>query len=89
MIRIPSFPNYMAMESGEIFSLSTGKILLGDAKGRNYRRVSLLLNGKTYNKEVHVLVCEAYHGMNRECVIVTHIDGNYSNNRPDNLKWGR
>ena len=42
--------------------------------------------GKTY--KVHRLVCEAFHGPpSKEKSVCIHLDEDYRNNQPTNLKW--
>ena len=36
----------------------------------------------------HVLVCETYHGARPKGMVVRHLDGDPSNDRPSNLAWG-
>lgn len=41
------------------------------------------------NLKIHQLVCEAFHGGKPfDGAVVSHIDENGLNNRPENLKWG-
>lgn len=42
--------------------------------------------GKTY--KVHRIVCEAFNGPAPDGAVCMHLDEDYRNNRPENLKWG-
>jgi hypothetical protein len=37
--------------------------------------------------KVATLVCSAFHGSRPEGMVVSHLDENSRNNKPDNLKW--
>lgn len=52
-----------------------------------YYQVSLSVNNKRKRYMVHRLVAEAFcfHPINKDCV--NHIDGDYLNNKCDNLEW--
>lgn len=49
-------------------------------------RMIFVYKGKTY--KVHQLVCEAFNGPKESGQVCMHIDEDYTNNRPENLKWG-
>lgn len=49
-------------------------------------RMIFQYKGKTY--KVHQLVCEAFNGPRGEAQVCMHLDEDYTNNRPENLKWG-
>lgn len=56
---------------------------------RGYRDVKLTADGRVSRKNLHVLVCEAFHGPKPFAgAEVCHGDGDRENNRPDNLRWG-
>lgn len=37
---------------------------------------------------IHTLVCEAWYGPRPDGMVCRHLDGNPTNNTPDNLRWG-
>lgn len=49
-------------------------------------RMIFTYKGKTY--KIHQLVCEAFNGPRPEGLVCLHIDEDYTNNTPENLKWG-
>lgn len=55
-----------------------------DAKGDG--RMLLIFRRKSY--KVHQLVAEAFHGPKQPGQVCMHLDENYRNNRPENLRWG-
>ncbi|MBY0483474.1 HNH endonuclease [Nitrosomonas sp.] len=56
---------------------------------KGYKTVCIMLeNGKTRPVGVHRMVADAYHGVCPTGLQVRHIDGNASNNTPDNLCYG-
>lgn len=52
-----------------------------------YVQAILCKDAKTRNVHVHTLVCTAFHGPSRG-LWARHLDGDRSNNRPSNLRWG-
>jgi hypothetical protein len=54
-----------------------------------YHRVRISVNGKQSSIRVHTLVLLAFHGPKPfKNAICRHLDGNKSNNQPNNLRWG-
>ena len=91
---IPSWPGYEASSDGEIRLTiqrrsRKPRILKGGLHSNGYRSVQTTFNGKKVLALVHRLVCEAFHGPAPSRVHeVRHLDGQRSNNKPSNLKWG-
>lgn len=99
---IPISPNsdYMAGSDGLIYSRTKYKgfgkreyvdwySLQGHKHPKGYSTVSLCHNNKKSTKNVHRLVCMAFHGMPKSASMQTrHLDGNPKNNKPENLRWG-
>lgn len=92
---IPGYdPSYLAGEDGYIYS-TKGKSgvptqLVGAFDGqRNYLHVwAYPLGKKRVSRNVHVLVCTAFHGEKPyKKATASHIDGNKLNNAPSNLVW--
>ena len=91
---IPGFPGYYAGDDGRIYSKRNFnrhqpvsdelKPLKLHNNGGNYAGVTLCIASKRKYRKVHRLVFEAFHG-SCEGTQVHHIDGNPSNNKPDNL----
>lgn len=96
---IPGFKGYFAGEDGKIYcNLPMGKqsgigntrMLAGAIQSSGkYFYVSIKSdNGKRTTKRVHRLVCLAFWGIpNDEKDTVSHLDGNWRNNKPHNLRW--
>lgn len=102
LLPIPISPSddYMAGSDGNIYSRTRyagfGRkvyvdwyALKGHATKKGYSHVSLCHNGRKVTRSIHRLVCMAFHGMPIEPTLqVRHLDGNPSNNTPENLRWG-
>lgn len=52
-----------------------------------YLAVGLSKDSKSRLINVHILVCEAWHGVRPDGKTVNHIDGIKTNNAPPNLEW--
>lgn len=76
---------YFASEDGGIYR--NGKKLSPINNGKGYFCVVLCVNGKTYRKYIHRLVCETYKENPHNKSEVNHIDGDKSNNSVNNLEW--
>ena len=99
---IPISPNedYMAGSDGRIYSRTRYKgfgrkvyvdwyPLIGYRNKKGYQTVSLCHQNKKVTRNVHRLVCMAFHGMpNPPSLQVRHLDGNPEHNKPENLAWG-
>lgn len=96
---IPGFKGYFAGEDGNIYCNlpigkqsgigSTRKLKCGVQSSGKYFHVSVKNDdGKRTSKRVHRLVCLAFWGIpNNEKDTVSHLDGNWRNNKPHNLRW--
>lgn len=93
----PSLPEYEVSSLGRVrripyrapmprggYRIYGGKAHYGqEADGR----MVFVFRGKTY--KVHQLVCEEFNGPKPfPSAVVMHLDENFRNNRPDNLRWG-
>jgi hypothetical protein len=84
-IRTQLYRSYEVSSDGDV--RRNGRPLVGYVDRYGYRTVLLSYAGLSKRYKVHRLVCEAFHGPcpeGRECA---HLDGNNSNNRPENLAW--
>lgn len=100
--QIPESPNddYMAGEDGRIYSRTRyagfGRKdrvdwypLKGHTTGKGYLSISMCHQNRKVTKHVHRLVCSAFHGPPPSKSSVTrHMNGDPSDNTPDNLAWG-
>ena len=94
---IPSCQGYEASSRGRIRSTDR---LLTNKNGITYRqvgrvrvltpdprgRLQLTINGRTLR--VHVLVAESFIGPRPDALEVCHNNGNHTDNRPENLRYG-
>lgn len=98
---IPFAPDYAASSWGRIMRTAPGKnpmasmaqpgrILRPSARGhkRRYFGLSIIIDGRVSNVNVHRAVCWAFHGPPPTPQhVVAHCDGNGQNNHADNLRW--
>lgn len=84
---IENYEGYYQISSyGQIKSLLTNKILVGDTNNAGYKRVWLCLPIKKrffIHKLVAYHFCDGY----KEGLVVNHKDGNKANNNAKNLEW--
>lgn len=94
-LAIPDWLGYMVSSDGVVWSFRNWRgqsqralTMYPDRSG--YLRVKLMRpNGPTLHRQVHRLVCEAFHGSRSNRMHqVRHLDGNKLNNHADNLAWG-
>lgn len=87
--RIQSLTKIRFCGPGNCATLRPGRILKLDLSNKGYYR-ALLQNGVGTRKRVgvHRLVLETFVGPCPEGMECCHIDGNPSNNKLENLKWG-
>lgn len=102
LVPIPVSPNddYMAGSDGQIYSRTRyagfgRKVrvdwypLVGHKMKKGYRSISMCHNNVKVTKNVHRLICIAFHGEPpARSMQVRHLDGNPENNKPENLAWG-
>ena len=65
-----------------------GHILKPYRGGKGYLAIRLYVNGRRRAFKVHHLVLLAFVGPRPEGMECRHLDGNKTNNRPENLCWG-
>ena len=89
MKAIPSAPQYWADEVGGIVNTKTGlTIKLQDDRRAGYLKVRIKhADGKIRSRYVHHLVAEAFLGFRPDGADIDHIDGDRTNNRPENLRY--
>ena len=81
---------YAAGTDGLIYRMDRGKpeALSGSPTSKGYLTVSLS-RGQWETHAVHKLVCETFYGAAPfDGAQVRHMDGDQTNNRPENLDWG-
>jgi len=81
---ISGFPGYTITKSGSISR--NGKTIKSHEDEDGYMKVRLYKDGKGYNKYVHKLVAQVFHGDGGKKV-VGHKDGKKKNNNAGNLEY--
>jgi len=85
--RWPADNRYMVQADGTIIGPS-GRALKPRLHMHGYIRMSHIVGGKRRDAYVHRVVCETYNGPPpSDTSQVDHINGNRSDNRPENLRW--
>lgn len=64
-----------------------GRLLRAAPNSGGYPALALSGGGRRMNAQVHILVCEAFHGPRPPDHDAAHGDGTRTNNRADNLRW--
>ncbi len=86
---IQGYVNYAVSTNGRVRNLNTGKLLKHQSsrRGGNYAFINLSKSGYRVNRNVHVLVAQAFLGECPKGNIVHHIDTNRMNPCLDNLEY--
>lgn len=88
---IPNCENYYAGSDGNIYSnFGKGykKLVPNIQTNGKYFYLSVIMYGKRKSERVHRLVCFAFHGLPKnKKMTCSHLNGNWRDNRPENLKW--
>lgn len=87
---IPNCQNYYAGYDGEIYSNFKGKykkLEKGIQSTGKYYVVSIVMNNLRKSYRVHRLVCLAFYGIPEDKMTASHLNGNWKDNRPENLQW--
>lgn len=82
---MPSKPGYQASSDGRVRSQYV--TLKAHVNRTGHLLVNPSVNGKQTPVGVHRLVCEAFHGPCPEDYECGHLDGDPTNNKPENLRW--
>ena len=90
------YPGYEVSRTGEVRSFRTSRGFTGTPKilsrisdKNGYQRLTLCRNGEKKRRGIHQLVAESFlHAARFEGAVVRHLNGNPSDNRVENLKWG-
>ena len=82
------------------FATPAGEIISGPKKTRRgfrkltpsllpcgYLQVGLTIGGKSKSVKLHKMVADAFHGPRPSGLVIDHIDGNTTNNAPENLRY--
>jgi len=81
---------YEVSDQGRVCKYKDGRrVLLKINYSGPYGKVGLYPKGTTgLTRQVHRLVCEAFHGTPKDFEVVRHLNGNRYDNRASNLAWG-
>lgn len=93
---IAEAPDYAVSSFGRVkrvvadsMGRGAGKILSTPVNDKGYRHLNLHIGRRQYLRRVHILVCDAFHGVrSTDKHQVRHLDGDKLNNTPVNLCWG-
>lgn len=96
LLAIPSLPGYFASTQGHVHStrpLNGAEPMRrlserADVDGYPTVRVVVRRGSRAVRRKVPRLVAEAFHGPRPDGLQIRHMDGDSSNNRPDNLRYG-
>jgi hypothetical protein len=87
-IQHPIYEDYYFSSNGEVMSRKNGKfrMLKGTVCGQSgYKAICVEGKKKIY---IHRTVCELFNGPQPDGYQCRHLDGNNTNNKASNLKWG-
>lgn len=87
IFEIEAYPNYFVNSLGEIIRKQNNKPLKTFKNKGGYYLSFLYRNGKRHTLSHHRLVASLFHDNLENKAQVNHIDGDKSNNHPDNLEW--
>lgn len=83
---IDRFTNYQVSDQGRVRNKITNQVLKPGRGGVGYLTVALYKDKKSYSKNVHQLVSDAFIGKGTKGMTVNHKDGNKLNNNLSNLE---
>lgn len=84
---INDYENYLIDEDGNVYNITTQKMLKGSIGENGYKYYRLSKNNKKQMFYAHRLVAEAFLPNPNNLPVVNHIDGNKLNNNLNNLEW--
>lgn len=84
---IEGFNGYFVDSDGNIIRKNKDGFLKPQDGGNGYKKVSLVKNGKVYNRLIHRIVAQAFIPNPENLPQVNHKDENKANNCVENLEW--
>jgi NUMOD4 motif. len=85
-VEIEGFPNYAVSNRGRVVNLDTDMILSERTHEKGYLRVALYKGGARQDIYIHQLVAAAFFARFRRGEHVEHVNGDPTDNRPENLR---
>ncbi len=88
---ITEYPGYYVTDDGRVLSTKTGTLKMKAQRRTHagHRAVTLYHpQGGTKTIKVHHLVADCFLPPRQQGQEMRHLDGNPTNNRPENLRWG-
>ena len=84
----PEYNNYLVCSDGRVWSQKTNHFLLPQKDKDGYLCVGLNEEGLRKTRKIHQLVLEVFVGYRIKRQECRHLDGNKTNNKLSNLRWG-
>lgn len=84
---IDFFPQYEVSDRGNVRNRYTDRVLKQAKNPAGFYFVCLRADGTNHIRSVHRLVAEAFLPLGQKGDAPVHLDGDRSNNTPENLRW--
>lgn len=88
MAPVLGFPSYLVSSEGVVYRKDSMRALAQQKSRKGYLTVNMSEGGRATRLSVHRVVLESFVGFRPEGMQALHGDGNPSNNRLENLRWG-
>lgn len=82
----PGDPRYLAGDDGSVVG-PRGRALKAWITDTGYKQIHTCTGGVRLARTVHIMVCEAWHGVRPDGMEVAHDNGDRMDCRPANLSW--
>lgn len=84
---IKGYEDYLISDTGQVYSLKSGRYLKGGIDRYGYKYVTLSNKGIKHNFKIHRLVAQAFIPNPENKPTVDHVNRIRSDNRVENLRW--
>lgn len=84
---IKGYEDYLVTDTGQVYSLKSGKYMKLQKNNKEYVTINLCKNGRHKNFLVHRLVAQAFIENPNNKIEVDHINRIKTDNRIQNLRW--